>query len=183
MKAKSMGFKGGFARQAGFTLLESIIVALVFIAIVAGALAGKSVWDTRSDINAVASTVQTVAETARSTYGGAGYGTTTMDFTLSTNRAFSNPRYKVAVAAGVATVTNQNNAAVTVTGTTNNFTYSESGLSDAVCAGFTPRLTATMWTTVKIGAAAARSVPISATQAATDCAALAGGAIVLTAIS
>jgi type II secretory pathway pseudopilin PulG len=181
MKAKSMGFKGGFARQAGFRLLEAIIVAAVFIAIVAAAV-GKSAWDTRNDILAVASTVQTVAETARSTYAGAGYGTATMDFTLNTNRAFANPRYRVAVASGVATVTNQNNASVTVTGTTNNFTYSESGLSDAVCAGFTPRLTP-MWATVKIGAAAARPVPISATQAATDCAALNGGAIVLTAVS
>jgi hypothetical protein len=37
-----------------------------------------------------------------------------------------------------------------------------------------------MWSTIKIGAAAARAIPISAAQAATDCAALAGGAVVLT---
>jgi hypothetical protein len=182
MKAKSMGFKGGFARQAGFLVREAVMIAAVFIAIVAAAL-GKYLWDTQNDVNAAASAVQIVAETARSTYAGAGYGTATMDFTLNTNGAFANPRYRVAVASGVATVTNQNNASVTVTGTTNNFTYSESGLSYAVCAGFTPRLTPYVWATVKIGAAAARLVPISATQAATDCAALNGGAIVLTAVS
>ena len=167
--------------QSGFTLLESIIVALVFIAIVAGALAGKSVWDTRNDINSVASTVQTVGETAKSVYGGPpNYGTTTLDFTLHTNRAFADPRYKVAVAAGVATVTNQYNAAVTMTGATTNFTYSESGLPDAVCAGVVPRALSTAWSTVRIGAAAARATPVSAETAATDCAALAGGAVVFT---
>jgi type II secretory pathway pseudopilin PulG len=180
MKVSLNGFKGGFARQGGFTLLESIIVGLVFIAIVAGVLQGKSLWDTRNDINNFSSAVQTVAETAKATYGGASYGTGTMNFTLNTNRAFSHPRYRVAVSGGVATVTNQFNAAVAVGGATTNFTYSETGLPDAVCAGVAPRLQPTMWSTITIGAAAARPIPISAAQAGTDCAALAGGAVVLT---
>lgn len=164
----------------GFTLIESIIVPLLFVVIVRAALAGKGILDVRRNTSDILSSVQSVAEIAKTVTGGGSYGTGTLDTLLNTNRAFGNPRYKVSVTAGVATVTNQYDAAVTTTGATTNFTYSETGIPDDVCAGVVPRLQSLMWATVKIGAAAARATPASATQAATDCAALAGGTIVLT---
>jgi type II secretory pathway pseudopilin PulG len=169
--------------SGGFTLIECIVVTLGLVALIAVPVAGKAIWDTRKDTSDVLASIQGIAEAAKSATN-RDYGTGSLVTLLNTSRAFNNsPRYRVTVTAGVATVTNQYNAAVTVVGGTTNIIYSESGVPEGVCAGVTPRLQPTMWTTVRIGAAAVRTIPIPADQAATDCAGLAGGAIVLTTVA
>ncbi len=159
----------GLKKSKGFTLLESLIVALVIGALIAASLRFKSFLDTQSAINTLSSGLQVLSEKARDTFGTDSlYGVGNLNFVVAKNKGFVDPRYKVVIAGNNATVTNQYNGAVVLTGFNTYFTYSEVGLPDEVCSSVVTKLSKT-WATVKVGAAADRTVPVDPNTAAIDC--------------
>jgi prepilin-type N-terminal cleavage/methylation domain-containing protein len=168
--------KGKF-RQAGLTLIETLVALTIFALVVGGAIAlfgsastSQSTTQFTSDLNSMRAGTKSVY------FGQGGYGTTSLGEVLINGQKVPTTM-SITGTAPNRVINHSLNGTVTVTGVNSQFTVAVSNIPTAVCLGL-----ATMngWDSVKVGAAAARTPPVSPAQASTDCSAAANQTITFT---
>lgn len=157
--------KGKF-RQAGLTLIETLVALTIFALVVGGAIAlfgsastSQSTTQFTSDLNSLR------AGTKSMYFGQGGYGTTSLGEVLINGKKVPTTM-SVTGTAPNRVINHSLNGTVVVTGATSQFTVAVSNIPTAVCMGL-----ATMngWDSVQVGTNAARTPPVSPAQASTDC--------------
>jgi len=168
--------KGKF-RQAGLTLIETLVALTIFALVVGGAIAlfgsastSQSTTQFTSDLNSLR------AGTKSMYFGQGGYGTTALGEVLINGKKVPTTM-SITGTAPNRVINHSLNGTVVVTGQTSQFTIDVTNIPTAVCMGL-----ATMngWDLVKVGANAARTPPVSPATASTDCATAANQTITFT---
>ena len=176
-KSATLIINGSARRQAGLTLIETLVALVIAALVVGGALAafgGASSTHTTtqmtSDLNAIRAATKSLY------FGQGGYGTAAMTEVLINGKKIPTTM-TISGTAPSRVVTHSLNGAVVVTGANAQFTISAAAIPTDICIGL-----ATMngWDLVKVGTNAARTPPVSPATASTDCAAAAAQTIVFT---
>jgi prepilin-type N-terminal cleavage/methylation domain-containing protein len=139
-------------RQAGFTLIEALVVMMVGVVVLAGAAAGIGKLFRSSEISAEASNITQMAASLRSMKNGsAGYTGLTNAVAVS-YRAI--PANMAQAADG--TITNSWGGGVTITAGSSNqsFSIAYANVPAEACQQLALRLRAAGWTSMSIGTAA-----------------------------
>jgi prepilin-type N-terminal cleavage/methylation domain-containing protein len=164
-------------RQAGVTLIELVVVLVISALVIGGALAafsGASSSQTATQMTADLSAIR--ASTKSLYFGQGGYGTTAMTEVLINGKKIPNTM-TISGAAPNRVVTHSLNGALVVTGANAQFTVSAAAIPTDICIGLA---TMSGWDSVKIGANAARTPPVSTATASTDCSSASTQTIVFT---
>lgn len=168
--------KGTF-RQAGLTLIETLVALAIFALVVGGAISlfggassSQSTTQMTSDLNAVRASTKSLY------FGQGGYGTASLNEVLINGKKVPTTM-SITGTAPSRVINHSLNGTVAITGATSQFTVTTSNIPTDVCIGL-----ATMngWDSVKVGAAAARVPPVSPATASADCSAAANQSIVFT---
>lgn len=169
--------KGNF-RQAGLTLIESLVVlaiaALVIggsIALFGGASSSQSTSQMTSDLNAIKASTKSLY------FGQGGYGTTSLGEVLINGKKVPTTM-PITGTAPNRVINHALNGTVVITGATSQFTVAPSNIPTDVCIGMVTA--GTGWDSIKVGTAAARTPPVSPATASADCALAANQTIVFT---
>lgn len=168
--------KGKF-RQAGLTLIETLVALTIFALVVGGAIALFGSASTSQSTTQFTSDLNSMRAGTKSLYfGQGGYGTTGLGEVLINGQKVPTTM-SITGTAPNRVINHSRNGTVTVTGATSQFTVALTNIPTAVCLGL-----ASMngWDSVKVGAAAARTPPVSPAQASTDCSAAATQTITFT---
>ena len=153
-------------RQAGLTLIETLVALSIFALVVGGALAlfgsassSQNTTQFASDLNAIRAATKTLY------FGQGGYGTAALNDVLANGKKV--PTTMVLGTGSPRPINHSLNGTITVTGKTARFTVTATNIPTDVCIGL-----ATMngWDSVAINGQAARVPPVSTSQASTDCA-------------
>jgi len=164
-------------RQAGLTLIETLVALVIFALVVGGALASfggasssQTTTQMRSDLNAIRASTKSLY------FGQGGYGTLPMTEVLINGKKIPTTM-TVSGSAPNRVVTHSLNGALVVTGANAQFTVSAAAIPTDICIGL-----ATMngWDAVKVGANAARTPPVSPATASADCSTAATQTLVFT---
>jgi len=163
-------------RQAGFSLIEIIVVLAIGALIVAGALSlyssassSQSSSQLYSDLSAIRASVKTLYSTQ------GGYGTASLNSILINAK-----KVPTTMSVSGTTINHALNGTVTVTGATGNFTMTVTEIPTDVCIGLLSA--ASVFTSIQVGTNSARtSFPISPTNASSDCSAATIQTIIFTA--
>ena len=167
----------GTLRQAGLTLIETLVALAIFALVVGGAIAlfggassSQSTTQMTSDLNAVRASTKSLY------FGQGGYGAAALTEVLINSKKIPTTM-SITGTAPSRVVNHSLNGTLVVTGANSQFTVTASNLPTDVCIGL-----ATMngWDSVKVGANTARTPPVSPATASTDCAAAATQSIVFT---
>ena len=167
----------GTRRQAGLTLIEIMMALVIFAVVVGGALAafgGASSSQTTTQMTADLNAIR--ASTKSLYFGQGGYGTAAMTEVLINGKKIPTTM-TISGTAPNRVVTHSLNGGVVVTGANAQFTISAAAIPTAICIGL-----ATMngWDSVKVGANAVRTPPVSPATASTDCSTAATQTLVFT---
>ena len=155
-------------RQQGLTLIEVLVALAIFSLVVGGAIAlfgsasnSQTTTQLTSDLNAIRSSTKSLY------FGQGGYGTTSLNEVLINSKKIPTTM-SITGTAPSRIIHHPLNGILAVAGANSSFTVTATAMPTAVCIGL-----ATMngWDSVKVGAAAARTPPVSPAQASTDCAA------------
>lgn len=168
--------KGKF-RQAGMTLIEVLVSLTIFALVVGGAIALYGSASTSQSTTQFTSDLNSIRTGTKAMYfGQGGYGTTSLGEVLINGKKVPTTM-SITGTAPNRVINHSLNGTVTVTGATSQFTVAVSNIPTAVCMGL-----ATMngWDSVQVGAAAARTPPVSPAQASTDCSAAAAQTLTFT---
>lgn len=158
-------------RQKGITLMEMIGSLAVMALVVIGALALYNSADGSQKSTQLSKDLTAIgAATKQLWFGQGGYGTVVVNSTLVTAKKIPSTM-TVDTSTTPNTITHPLNGTVTVTGATTAFTITVTNIPTDVCTNLMTG--ANGWTSVKAGAAAARTLPISPATAAADCGAAA----------
>lgn len=164
-------------RQAGLTLIETLVALAIFALVVGGAIAlfgsassSQSTTQMISDLNAVRASTKSLY------FGQGGFGTASLGEVLINGKKVPTT-FSITGTAPNRVINHSLNGTVVVTGSNSQFTVTTSNIPTDVCIGL-----ATMngWDSVKVGTAAARVPPVSPAMASTDCSAAATLGIVFT---
>ena len=163
--------------QRGLTLIETLVALAIFALVVGGSItlfgsASNSQTTTQltSDLNAVRSSTKSLY------FGQGGYGTASLNEVLINSKKIPTT-FSITGTAPARVINHSLNGTVAVTGSNASFTVTTTAMPTAVCIGL---VTMTGWDSVKVGTAAARTPPVSPSQASTDCSAAATQDIVFT---
>lgn len=167
----------GTRRQVGLTLIETLVALAIFALVVGGALAlfgsastSQTTTQLTSDLNAIRSSTKSLY------FGQGGYGTVSLGEVLINSKKIPTT-FSITGTAPSRVINHSLNGTMAITGANSSFTVTTTAIPTAVCIGLT---TMTGWDAVKVGAAAARTPPVSPAQASTDCAAAATQDMVFT---
>jgi prepilin-type N-terminal cleavage/methylation domain-containing protein len=167
----------GTRRQAGLTLIETLVALVIFALVVGGALAafgGASSSQTTTQMTADLSALR--ASTKALYFGQGGYGTASLGEVLINGKKVPST-FTITGTAPNRVINHSLNGTVTVTGANSSFTVNATAIPTDICIGL---VTMNGWDSVKVGTAAARTPPISPATASTDCSASATPTIVFT---
>lgn len=156
-----------FKKQAGLTLIETIVSLAIVALVIGGALslyggASSSQASTQmlSDLNAIRAAVKSLY------YGQGGYGTANLNQVLVSGKKV--PATMSVTAGTPPTITHGLNGTVTATGSTANFTVTVTEIPTDVCLNLLAASNG--WNSVKVGAATAiTTFPITPAAAASQC--------------
>lgn len=174
-----MVMKKNYAKkETGVTLIELIIGLTIIGLVIAGALslfgsasASQQANQTTTELSALRSAMKSLF------YTSGGYGTANVNNVLVTaNKVPSTLTVDTSTTPN--TITNAFNGTINIVGATTTFTATVTNFKSDVCTSV--MTSANGWTTVKAGSSAARTVPITPVQAATDCGAAATQTLVFT---
>jgi hypothetical protein len=149
----------------------------IFALVVGGAIALFGSASTSQSTTQFTSDLNSMRAGTKSLYfGQGGYGTTSLGEVLINGQKVPTTM-SITGTAPNRVINHSLNGTVTVTGATSQFTVALTNIPTAVCLGL-----ASMngWDSVKVGAAAARTPPVSPAQASTDCSAAATQTITFT---
>lgn len=166
-------------KQAGLTLVEVIVGLVIFALIIGGALSLYNNANSSQASTQLSRDFQALRVAVKSVYGiGQGsFGTANMNNVLVTaNKVPSTMTVDTSTTPN--TITHALNGTVNVAGATTVFTITATNISSDVCT--TLMTTGQGWTSIKAGAAAARTPPVAPATAAADCGATATPTIVFT---
>lgn len=164
--------------QRGVTLIELIIGLTIIGVVIAGALSLFGSADSSQKANQTTTELSAIRSSMKSLYyGSGGFGTVNVnDVLVTANKIPSTLSVNTATAPD--TITNAFNGVLNIVGATTTYSVSVTNVASDVCTSIMS--TASGWTTVKAGSSAARNVPITPAQAATDCGAAATQTLVFT---
>lgn len=160
-------FTFALKRQAGLTLIESLLVLILMAMAVAAALAlqgtSQSTQQTTqltSDLNALRTSTKQIY------YGQGGYGSGSLNEVLINGKKVPTT-LSISGAAPARVVNHSMNGTIAVVGAGPHFAITVTNIPTDVCIGL-----ATMngWDTVRVGSAAARTPPVNPAVASSDCA-------------
>jgi prepilin-type N-terminal cleavage/methylation domain-containing protein len=166
-------------RQAGLTLIETLVALAIFALVVGGAIAlfsgassSQTTTQMTSDLNAIKASTKSLY------FGQGGYGTTG----TSLNEVLINGKkvpstFSITGTAPSRVINHSLNGTVAVASAVSQFTVTASAIPTDVCIGLA---TMSGWDSVKVGTAAARVPPVSPATASTDCSAAATQSIIFT---
>jgi prepilin-type N-terminal cleavage/methylation domain-containing protein len=153
-------------RQAGLTLIETLVSLSIFALVVGGALALFGSASASQNTTQFTSDLSALRAATKALYFGQGtYGTGSLGEVLINGRKVPSTM-TVSGAAPSRQINHSLNGSVTVTGATSQFTLSASNIPTEICIGL-----ASMggWDSVKVGGQPVRIPPVTPTQASTDC--------------
>jgi len=156
----------GAFRQAGLTLIETLVSLAIFALVIAGAIVLFNSASTTQTTAQLASDLQGIRASVKALYYGQGtYGSSTnLNAVLVNGKRV--PGSMTVTAGSPPTINHSLNGTVTVTGNGANFTVALTNIPTAVCVGL---MTQQGWDTIQVGSAAARTVPVSPATASDDC--------------
>jgi prepilin-type N-terminal cleavage/methylation domain-containing protein len=164
-------------RQAGLTLIETLVALAIFALVVGGAIAlfsgassSQTTTQMTSDLNALKASTKSLY------FGQGGYGTASLGEVLINGKKVPST-FAITGTAPARVINHSLNGTVAVTGATAAFTVTTTAIPTDVCIGLA---TMSGWDSVKVGTAAARVPPVSPATASTDCSAAATQTIVFT---
>ncbi len=153
MQKKLSGGCASLAKQAGVTLMEVISYLLIAGLVAAGALSLFSSADASQRGNQMLSDLTAVRAAIRGMYANqGGYGTANLNTVLKASNKL--PGTMSADGSTPPVITHNLNGTLTATGATSSFTLTVTAIPTDVCSDLLARATS-MWTSVKVGAAAA----------------------------
>lgn len=168
--------KGKF-RQAGLTLIETLVALTIMALVVGGAIALFGSASTSQSTTQLTSDLNSIRASTKSLYfGQGGYSTASLGEVLINGQKVPTT-FSITGTAPNRVINHSLNGTMTVTGANSQFTVTLTNIPTAVCLGL-----ASMngWDSVKVGSAAARTPPVSPAQASTDCAAAANQTVLFT---
>ncbi|HEX2544502.1 MAG TPA: type 4 pilus major pilin, partial [Ramlibacter sp.] len=149
-------------RQSGLTLVETLVALAIFALVVGGSIAlfgsasnSQATTQLGSDLNAIRSSTKSLY------FGQGGYGTASLNEVLINSKKIPST-FSITGTAPTRVINHNLNGTVAVTGSNASFTVTTTAMPTSVCIGLA---TMSGWDSVKVGAAAVRTPPVSTTQA------------------
>jgi prepilin-type N-terminal cleavage/methylation domain-containing protein len=155
-------------RQAGLTLIETLVALSIFAVVVGGALALFGSASASQATTQLASDLNSLRAATKALYFGQGsYGTNASLSEVLINAKKVPTTMSITGATPNRIINHSLNGQVTVVGNNSQITVKATNIPTEVCIGLA---TMTGWDSVQIGAAAPHLPPVTPSQASTECA-------------